>query len=320
MSAGPAQCERCHSRLEEEDLRCPVCALPTPRPSRSAERERARVVRCGTCGAAIAYSVEAQAPKCAFCASEMHTETQQDPIDQAHRFLPFSVNPEQARDALTSFLGQGGFFRPKDLESLAVLDSLRPLWWPGWEFDAQVEATWTADTDAGSRQSDWAPHSGHMQLVLHNILVSASRGLKVEETTALSPHYDISRADPEPVGPPGAQVELFDVTRSGARQQVLSAVENLARQHITQGALPGRRHRNLRVAVALSGLDTTHYALPAYVLAYRYGKTLYRVVVHGQDASRVLGQKPVSWAKVAVTVLVALALLVILFLIISGSH
>lgn len=114
-------------------------------------------------------------------------------------------------------------------------------------------------------------------------------------------------------------MELFDVTRSGARRQILAAVEETARQHIAQADLPGSRNRNLRVAVALSGLETAHYALPAYVLAYRYGKKLYRVVVHGQDASCVLGEKPVSWAKVAATVLVALAVLVVIILLFRGS-
>jgi hypothetical protein len=319
MGSVPAQCQRCNSRLETEDLRCPVCALPTPRPPRASERERARVIRCDNCGAAIAYSVEAQAPRCAFCASQMHIETQEDPIDQADRFVPFEVGTDQAQQALREFLGKGGFFRPQDLASRAALDSLRAMWWPGWEFDAQVAVTWTADTDAGAQRSNWAPHSGETQLDLHHILVSASRGLTLAETQKLSAHYDTSKAKPQPEGPAGAQVELFDVTRSGARRQILDAVEKTAREHITKADLPGHRHRNLRVAVTLSGLETSHYALPAYVLAYRYGKKLYRVVVHGQDASCVLGEKPISWGKVAVTALAGLALLVIVLLAIRGS-
>lgn len=320
MPTVESQCQRCHSRLEAEDLRCPVCALPTPRaPSTTLERERARLVRCNNCGAAIAYSVEARAPRCAYCASEMHLETQEDPVDQAKHFVPFEVSPEQAQQALTAFLAKGGFFRPSDLAIRAALDSLKPMWWPGWEFDARVEATWTADTDAGARRSDWAPHAGQSQLVLRQILVSASRGLTLKETQQLSPHYEVSRARPEPVGPPDAQVELFDVTRSGARQQVLSALESLAREHIARTELPGRRHRNLRVAVALSGLETEHYALPAYVLAYRFKKKLYRVVVHGQDMNCVLGERPISWGKVVATALIALAILVLVFLAIQAS-
>ncbi len=320
MTSVEAQCQRCHSSLEAEDFRCPVCALPTPGPPRDkVEKERARLIRCGTCGAAIAYSVEAQAPRCAYCDSEMHIETQADPIDQAERFVPFAVSPEQARQALGAFLGNSGFFRPSDLASSAALDSLKPLWWPGWELDAKVEVTWTADTDAGSRRSAWAPHAGQSQLTLASILVSASRGLTQAETTRLAPHYDLNQAASAPQGPPGAQVEMFDLTRSGARKQILAAVEALASEHIARSELPGRRHRHLHVAVVLSGLDTRHTALPAYVLAYRYGRKLYRVVVHGQDPRCVLGEKPISWTKVTLTALAVLAVILVAVLLLSRT-
>jgi len=311
MTSVQLQCERCHSALEAEDFRCPVCALPkAPEPGALVERARAKLVRCNSCGAAIAYSVEAQAPRCAFCASQMHLETQEDPIDQAKHFVPFAVSPEQAQQALAAFLSNSGFFRPPDLATRASVDSLQPLWWPGWKFDVGVEVSWTADTDAGAQRSDWAPHSGEAKFVLRRVLVSASRGLTQSETHKLVPFYDITQALPEPQGPPGAQVELFDVTRSGARKQILAAVEGRAREHLALHELPGRRRRNLNVAVVLSGLETTNFALPAYVLAYRYGKKLYRVVVHGQNTACVLGEKPISKLRVALAVLAGAVLLV----------
>jgi hypothetical protein len=310
MPSVQSPCERCHSALEAEDFRCPVCALPrAPEPGALAERPRAKLVRCGACGAAIAYSVEAQAPRCAYCASEMHLETQEDPIDQAKWFVPFAVSPEQARQALASFLSKSGFFRPADLATRAAVDSLKPLWWPCWKFDVGVMASWAADTDAGSQRSEWAPHSGEAKFVLRRILVSASRGLMERETARLAIFHDITQALPAPQGPEGAQVELFDVTRSGARKQILDMAEGRAREHIAMHELPGHRRRNLNVALVLSGLETTNFALPAYVLAYRYGKKLYRVVVHGQNTACILGEKPVSKLRVALTVLAALVLI-----------
>ncbi|WP_225411060.1 zinc ribbon domain-containing protein [Stigmatella hybrida] len=302
-------CRRCHSALEAEDLRCTVCALPTPERERGPEGlVKARVTRCGTCGAAIAYSVEAQAPRCAYCTSVMHTETQADPVDQADRFVPFTVDPAAARQALQAFLGSGGFFRPSDLASTAAIDSLKPLWWPAWAFDAQAVVTWTADTHEGARRSDWAPHAGESQFILRDILVSASRGLTLKETARLSTAYDISQAVPGQQGPSDAQVELFDVTRSGARRQILAAVQSEARAHIERTEFAGRRHRNLNVAVVLSGLKTGHLELPAYVLAYRYRHKLYRVVVNGQKATCIFGDRPLSWVKVVLTVLATLVL------------
>ncbi|HEX8539138.1 MAG TPA: zinc ribbon domain-containing protein, partial [Cystobacter sp.] len=84
------------------------------------------------------------------------------------------------------------------------------------------------------------------------------------------------------------------------------------REHI-----PGRRFRNVHVAVVLSRRETRRYALPAYVLAYRYRREVYRVVVHGQDPAMVLGEAPVSVLKVVLVVLGVLLALALLFLLLS---
>ncbi|MFP2963938.1 zinc ribbon domain-containing protein [Myxococcus sp. 1LA] len=306
-----APCQRCDCALEAEDLRCPICGLTAPPPPRAAvERARARVVRCESCGAAVEYSVEAKAPRCDYCGSVTRVEMTADPVEQAQFWLPFTVDTEAARGALMGFLGRGGFFRPSGLAQEASLESLRPVWWPAWMFDAGVDVSWTADSNAGSRRSDWAPHAGRNRFEFKNIPVPASRGLTVKECEALAPHYQRKSILNTPHGPEGAHVERFEATRSGARRSVLEAVERLARERLQEGVIPGSRFRNIHVAVALSSLRTQRLALPVHVLAYRYKDKPYRVLVHGQDANVVLGEAPISPWRVAAVILVSLLVLV----------
>jgi hypothetical protein len=279
-----------------------------------AVREQAKVVRCGTCGASLEYSAEVKAPRCAFCASVMHVETTADPLEQAEGYLPFSVDAAAAHGALRRFLSEKRFFRPADLAEMAALRSLRPMWWPAWAFSAGARVSWAADSDAGSGRSDWAPHAGQVELTFQDILVSASRGLTQDECERLAERYTLEGVEAAPRGPEDAQVERFDVTRSGARRQILAAVEAEAREQVERSHIPGRRFRNVHVAVVLSSLETKRYALPAYVLAYQYRGKTYRVVVHGQDASLVLGKAPVSVAKVVLVVGAALLVLLALVL------
>ena len=313
-------CWRCGCRLEGGDLRCPVCglALEAPRtPGEALEKVQARVVRCGTCGASLEYSAEVKAPRCAFCASVMQVEVMADPLEQAEAFVPFEVEAGAAREALGEFLGRGGFFRPGDLERASSLESLQPLWWPAWAFNGEARVSWAADSDADSGRSDWAPHAGQVELAFSDVVVSASRGLTQAECARLGPHYTLGRAEGAPRGPEEARVELFDVTRSGARARIGEAVEEQARERVTREQVPGRRKRNVHVAVALARLETRRYALPAWVLAYRYRGSLYRVVVHGQDVDVVLGKMPLSVVRVALAVgagLLVLALLARMFL------
>ncbi|MGE0784664.1 MAG: zinc ribbon domain-containing protein [Sandaracinaceae bacterium] len=303
-----AACTRCHSPLEAGDLRCAICALPTPHQTAGAAQIVAEVLRCEQCGAALEYDVRAQAPKCGFCGGVAKLERSEDPIERAELYLPFRVDPNTAQQALQRWLASLGWFRPSDLSTGATLHSLKPLWWVGWTFDCQALVSWTADSNAGAGRSAWAPHAGQSPLSMRAVLVSASRGLTREETSVLTPHFDLASAQPQPHEMPDALIERFDVQRSAARSIVAEAVKDLARANARQW-IPGTTYRNLNVAVLLKGLVTRRFAFPSYVLAYRYKGELYRAIVHGQDAGLVIGKAPYSLLKILLVVFGVLAAL-----------
>lgn len=307
-------CARCDSPIETGDLRCSVCSHAVREPETRVEKPRANVVRCNDCGACVGYDVNAQAPRCAFCGSVTHVESIEDPVEQADATLAFRVGAKEAQDALSEWLGTRGFFCPSDLKKESTVAELEPLWWPAWVFDAQVEVSWAADSNAGSRRSSWAPHSGMVRDEYRNVLVSASRGLTQKECLRLGSSTILSTGDEPANGPEGAVTELFDVQRSSARQRILSAVDALARKTAAE-QIPGSVHRNLHVSTVLSGLRSRRISVPTYVLAYRYRGKLYRALVHGQDSRTVLGSTPTSWLKVglvAAAVVAAVALVVAL--------
>lgn len=305
------RCSRCQAPLEQGDIRCPVCAFPAPVDS-AGQAAAMKVLRCPECNAALAYSAEKQNAVCAFCGSVMKVEEPVDPIETPQARLPMVVPAESAKTALRAWLSTRGFFTPGDLATAATVDTIHPLWWAAWVCDAKATVSWTADSNAGSRRSDWAPHAGKHALEWSNLLVSASRGLSAKETIFLAPHYDVSRLEPVPDG--AAQVEQFDVQRSAARKTVVDAIERDAADRLKAGAIPGSTFRNVHVSALLEGLTTRRLALPAWVMAYRFKGKVYRAVVHGQDAEVVTGTSPISWAKVflvAVAALAAIALIAV---------
>ncbi len=83
--------------------------------------------------------------------------------------------------------------------------------------------SWVADSNADTWRSDLAPHAGMAQLPFNNLLVSASRGLNMEEAKQLGPYARLEAAITSPqaqvaqIGPPNAILEQFDTQRSAAR-------------------------------------------------------------------------------------------------------
>ena len=310
-------CQRCTTVIEAGDLRCAVCALAVPPETSVATSESVTVLRCEGCGAAVSYDVESQSPRCAFCSAHMHLEGITDPPEKTGWYVDFLVSPEQARGALSTWVGGLGWFRPGDLVSRAVLDDVAPLWWVAWVFDADAVISWSADSNAGSGRSDWAPHAGQTHLQLSDIVVPATRGLASEEARALCASYDIARGAPERVlhGPTGASapvVEQFDVQRSAAREAIAKELEATAARRVEKD-IPGSKFRNVRVAALVESLSTRRVALPAYVMAYRYDGATYRVVVSGHDETVLMGSAPYSTAKIVLAAaLAALAVALLL--------
>ncbi len=316
-----ARCERCQTELSADDLRCAVCGLSPPRDQNAAEGEHLEIVRCPKCHAVMSYSAEARAPLCPYCATTMKLEVQPDPVEQAQFWLPFQVDQDEARQALRGWLKKLGFFRPSELASRATLESLRAQFWPAWIFSVSALVSWTADSDMNRRRAPWAPHAGQSKLEFEHVLVSASHGLSAEECADLTPAYDLRTSSAHLEGPADAQVELFDLSRGAARRRIVRAVEARCEDELRTRIIPGRLQRKVHSTVLLRELSTRRVSLPAWVLAYRYRKKLYRAVIHGQDAGVVMGTAPWSWAKilgVAGAVVGAIAL-VILIAALSGS-
>lgn len=304
-------CTRCSTPLEDGDLRCSVCALPVPAAASTVDKAQTKILRCTECGAAIAYDANKQAPACGFCGATMKIEQPVDPIEVAQLQIPFVVSREDAQAAIRAWLGGRGFFAPKTLKDEAVFESLTPLCWAAWIVNATTEVSWTADSDAGSQRSDWAPHAGVFQESFGNLVIPASRGLKYGECAALTPHYDLAKVQGVTTSTErdAAMIESFDAQRSAARAQIARSIETVAKVHADR-LVPGNRTRNIHVSCLVQSQTTDRVALPAWVMAYRYRGSPYRAIVHGQRADVVLGSSPKDWVKVMAVVIAGIAVLV----------
>lgn len=311
MSQQLPPCLRCQSAIEADDLRCPVCYQAVNRAAAPPATIRIQTLRCRSCGAALEYRANLQAPQCAFCSGVLALEEKTDPVEQVERYLPFSFDRQAATDAYRRWLRQLGWFRPSNLASTARLESLHALWWVGWVVNADVLVTWTADSDAGAQRAKWAPHSGELGTRFNGLVIPAGRGLRAAEYARLIPSYSIENtsSDAEPQAPE-AVLERFELPRSAARTTILETIRRQAESEVQARHIPGSRFRDFHAAIQLRGLVSRRVAFPAYVIAYRYHGRLYRTVMSGQTPGCIMGNAPQSVAKVLLVVALALSVLV----------
>jgi len=265
----------------------------------------------------MTYEVKNRSAACAFCGSVLKLEHPADPVEEAQFLLPFSIDRDRARAVFREWLGSLGWFRPGDLISGARLETVQPLHWVGWVFDARADLSWAADTDHDTRRADWAPHAGRAELAYDDVVVPATRGLTPQEAAHLVESYDLDPRSTTTNLVDDATVERFNIPRSNARTRLIQAVEQLARRRLEEQYLPGRRTRNLKTAMVLRGLEARRYAFPAWVLAYRYRKRLFRTVLSGQDAGCLKGEAPYSAVRIAAVVAGAVAAVLALLAVIA---
>lgn len=309
MSA-EAVCAACDSELEAGDLRCPVCATGRPEGTEAPPEAVATVLRCTDCNAVMRYDVQAQAAACPFCGAKLELERPTDPIEHAQEFVPFRVDARRARLAISDWLSRKRLFAPGDLKALARIDETKPVLWAAWVVSGHGRFHLTADEAGAGRKASWGPLVRSFEEDISGLLVPATRGLDVGEIASLG-DWDLSSATATP--PDDVLLEDFGVTRSVARSAIARA---LRQSGIARAMRDSRaRLRNAKVEVMVSRLRTRRVLLPAWVAAYRYRDTLYRVVVHGQSSDHIVGKRPTSWLRVAAAVglgLAAVALLVLL--------
>ncbi len=313
MSTGELSCRRCSSAIAADDLRCPVCNLSCPTTKQLDRPEiEIDILRCSGCGAAMTYEVRRKTSSCAFCGSVLELESPTDPLEEAQIALPFTIDRERARAAFRDWLHSLGWFRPGDLSSEARLETIQPLCWVGWVFDARATVSWAADTNLGSRRSEWAPHAGRAELVFDDVVVPATRGLTHTEAFHLLASYDLSSASGPVGGEDDATIERFDIPRSTARAHLIEVVERLSRRRLRSDHISGNRIRNLHTSTVLEELETRRVAFPAWVLAYRYKNRLFRTVLSGQDDGRLMGDAPYSALRIFAAIAAGSAGLLIL--------
>lgn len=230
--------------------------------------------------------------------------------ERAELVIPFSIGEATAISNVQRWLGTRGFFAPSGLRA-AVVNKPRGVYWPVGLFSALQHSAWGASIcqDRGTDSPDlWLPLSGEHSSWVMDIVVTASRGLSKEELERILPFRlgELRRLTPDALAgwaaeePSRSDEEVLSLGREKALHRVKAELARF---------MPGDRHQDLKSSTEWAHEVTDSALMPIWVLVVRYDarRPPLRVLVNGQTGAVGGDQVPSSGLKIALVVLLCLA-------------
>ncbi|MFN0060652.1 MAG: hypothetical protein ACKVX7_19535 [Planctomycetota bacterium] len=280
----------------------------------------AREVRCESCAAKVVFMGGITSTDCAYCGSPIQ-------IDSAEEFkervridgvLPFRITREAAHTQLAAWV-RSRWFAPNKFKKLGVSDKFSGCYMPYWTYDSLTQNAYrgergehywvtvgTGKNRRRVRHTRWYPAAGKFQRFFDDVLVPAAGGLPPKLVEKLEPwRLDLCTPFQQDVIA-GFQARRYEVSLEqgfkSARGQIDAAIRADVRARIG-----GDEQRIHAIQTHYDAVTYKLLLLPVWLLSYKFHAKLYQLLVNA-STGEVQGQRPYSWIKITLTVLLSLAI------------
>ena len=289
--------------------------------------DEVRSTSCPSCGAVVEFSGASHATLCPFCATPVVVDTGTYRRLKPQALVPFAMTEDQARDALTKWLGSLWFAPGGLLEYTRKGRSMAGIYVPFWSFDADTASRYTGQRGEhyyetrtvsvvvnGKRENReervqktrWYPASGRVARFFDDMLVMASKSLPARLGNDLTP-WDLARLEPySPDYLAGFQAEGYTILLPDGHAEARSRMEGIIGQDVRRD-IGGDEQRVSSVDTEWQDETFKHILLPVWTAAYKYSGRSFQFLVNGQTGE-VQGERPYSWWKIGFTVLLVAGL------------
>jgi len=295
---------------------------------------------CASCGATVTFTATEFADACPFCGTSIVTQPQvADPTVAPEAVLPFRLTQQQASAGVRSWIGSR-WFAPSALKRLSSQSSISGVYLPYWVYASGTTSYYTGErgehyyetesyeetdqdgnTVSRTRQvqrTAWYAAAGTVIDWFENVLICGTNSLHENHQKRLGP-WDLSRLRPfDPAYLSGfkAQIYQVDVAQGfeGAKEEMAGQISEDVRRDIG-----GDEQRIFNISTAYYAITFKYILLPIYLAAYWFNQKTYQVLVNA-DTGEVRGDRPYSAVKIALLVVVILAVLALLYLYFSHKH
>lgn len=310
--------------VEEMDFAAALAAL-----SADAPMQEVLTVKCPSCGAESSLPPAVTADRCPFCGTPIIAGASSRKLIKPQSLLPFHITRDQAMAEFRTWLRRL-WFAPNELLRSAETASMKGIYIPGWTYDSNTQSYYTGergedywDTETYTtiengktvtrtrqvRKTRWWPVSGRVANSFDDVLVLASESLPRKYAEALEP-WDLGNLVPygdEYLS--GFICESYQVDLAGGFERAKQIMDGPIRQSICAD-IGGDHQRISTVSTRYFDITYKHLLLPMWLSAYLYHEHTYHFMVNARSGE-VQGERPWSWVKITLTVLVALIIVLI---------
>jgi DNA-directed RNA polymerase subunit RPC12/RpoP len=291
-------------------------------------------VSCQSCGATINFTPPETARECDFCGSKIVAQPKSaDPLIAPEAVLPLKVSKDEAKKALSSWLGSL-WFAPSALKTMAQADKLHSVYLPFWAYDAFTTSQYTGsrgvhyyetetyyengeERQRQVRRTNWFPVSGTVQRQFVDVSIPATKSLSEEYLQRL--HWDLPAILPyNPAYLSGHKAQTYQVNL----EEGFGIFKELSKSTIYSDVtndIGGDEQQVHHLATDYSNIAFNHLLLPVYAGAYRFNGKVYQIVVNGRSGE-VQGERPYSWLKIGCLVFFIIAFILLIILIFSMAR
>lgn len=307
------------AEIHEIDFRSTVASMV-----RDEDYETTRVAKCQSCAAEYTLGANVEAESCPFCGSPQVVDGGSSRHLKPKALLPFAIDAKKARELFQQWL-KGLWFAPGRVKQFARLEGgFTGMYVPYWTYDSatttfyrgQRGTRYTVTVGIGkNRRTEtrirWRNVSGTVWRDFDDVLVLASSSLPHKQTERLEP-WDLDKLVPyDDAYLAGFRAESYQVDLAAGFERAKEKMAEVIRGDIRRD-IGGDAQRIISMSTQHNKVTFKHVLLPIWLNAYRDGDRVYRFVINGRTGE-VQGERPWSWVKIGLAVLVAVAVIALIW-------
>ncbi len=336
-------------------LKCPYCSFENKIPqsadeikeldfyeyfARATEQgdsQEVQTVKCQSCGATSTLQPNISMSHCPFCGTQLQAKAKATRLIKPGAILPFKIPKNKALGLFRDWLGSL-WFAPNGLKEQAAKDGgIKGMYIPYWTFDAK-STTWydgergedyyetenftETDRDGDSvqrsrqvRHTRWYHASGTVWQNFDDIIVQAGRSLPPQIVDELEPWNLKALVPYQDAYMSGFQAEAYQVDLGDGFERAKHEMDEAIRETVKKD-IGGDQQQIHTVRTQFDDITFKHILLPVWISAYKYGDKSYRFLING-DTGEVQGERPWSVAKIGLTIVGAIILLILIAMVLK---